>query len=176
MSRDIFIQIRLLRDLSNLTSNVSRDRASPTSLGNLGQCFTTLRVKNFFLIPSLNLLSFSLKPSPLFPSQLALLKNLCLYTFVNLSIRICAWVYACIKRVNACTYKHRCVHAHFCTCAYVSGCVQAAFCKCVHSVLVERRVHAHAGKREVRSCTQPCACARSVTGLSALQSRSSVHV
>ena len=35
---------------SNLTLKVSRGGASPTSLGNLGQCLTTLRVKNFLLI------------------------------------------------------------------------------------------------------------------------------
>jgi len=32
---------------------------------NLFQCFTTLIVENFFLISSINLLSFSLKPLPL---------------------------------------------------------------------------------------------------------------
>ncbi|KAK4831309.1 hypothetical protein QYF61_016798 [Mycteria americana] len=42
MGRDIFNQIRLLRAPSNLTLNVSRDGASTTSLGNLGQCLTTL--------------------------------------------------------------------------------------------------------------------------------------
>jgi len=67
-------------------------------------------------------------------------------------------------------YMHRCVHIHFCTCVYVSGCVQVGFCKCVHSVLVGRCVHAHADKREVCLCTQPCACAWSVKGLFALQS------
>jgi len=34
MSRDIYHQTRLLRAPSNLTLNVSRDRASTTSLGN----------------------------------------------------------------------------------------------------------------------------------------------
>jgi len=43
---------------------VSRDRASITSLGNLFQCLTTLIVKIFFLISSLNLPSFILKPFP----------------------------------------------------------------------------------------------------------------
>jgi len=42
-----------------------RGGASTTSLGNLCQCFTTLIVKNFFLISSLSLPSFSLKPLPL---------------------------------------------------------------------------------------------------------------
>jgi len=50
MSRDICNQIRLLRAPSNLAWNVSRDGASPTSLGNLCQGFTTLSIKNFFLI------------------------------------------------------------------------------------------------------------------------------
>jgi len=43
-------QIRMLRALSSLTLNVSRDRASTTSLGHLCQCLTTLTVKNFLLI------------------------------------------------------------------------------------------------------------------------------
>jgi len=44
----------MLRALSSLTLNVPRGRVSTTSLGNLCQCFTTLVVKNFFLISSLN--------------------------------------------------------------------------------------------------------------------------
>ena len=76
MSRDFFNWIRLLRAPSNLAWNVFRDGASTTSLGNLCQCFTTLSVKNFFLISSLNLPSFGLKPSPLVLSQQALLKDL----------------------------------------------------------------------------------------------------
>ena len=76
MGRDIFNWIRLLKDLSNLTLNVSRDGASCTSPGNLGWGFTTLIIKNFFVISSLNLSSFSLKPSPLVLSQQALLKTL----------------------------------------------------------------------------------------------------
>jgi len=66
----------LLRAPSNLTMNVPRDGASTISLGNLCQGFTTLIIKNVFLTSSLNLPSFSLKPSPLVPSQLALLKSL----------------------------------------------------------------------------------------------------
>ena len=62
VSRDIFNQTRLLRAPSNLAFIVSRDGAATTSLGNLGQGFTTLTVKNFFLISSLNLPSPSLKP------------------------------------------------------------------------------------------------------------------
>ena len=40
--RDIINWIRVLRAPSNLTLNVPRDRASTTSLGNLGQGLTTL--------------------------------------------------------------------------------------------------------------------------------------
>ncbi|KAK4826030.1 hypothetical protein QYF61_003851 [Mycteria americana] len=76
VSRDIFNLIRLLRAPSNLTLNVSRDGASTTSLANLLQCFTTLIVKTFFLISSLNLPSFSSKPLPLVLLQQALLKIL----------------------------------------------------------------------------------------------------
>ncbi|KAK4810366.1 hypothetical protein QYF61_019285 [Mycteria americana] len=74
-SRDIFNYIRLLGALSSLSLNVSRDGAPTTSRGNLFQCFTTLIVKKFFLISTLNLPSFSLKPLPLVLSQQALLKS-----------------------------------------------------------------------------------------------------
>jgi len=50
MGRDNFNWIRLLRAPSKLDVNVSRDGASPTSLGNLGQGFTTLTGKNFFYL------------------------------------------------------------------------------------------------------------------------------
>ncbi|KAK4831204.1 hypothetical protein QYF61_016041 [Mycteria americana] len=76
MSRDIFNYIRLLRAPSNLALNVSRDGASTTSLGNLFHCFTTPTVKNFFLLSSLNLPSFTLKTLPLVLLQQALLKIL----------------------------------------------------------------------------------------------------
>jgi len=73
MSRDVFHQTRLLRAPSNLALNTAREGAATASLGNLGQCFTTLMVKNFFLIFSLNLPSFTLEkfslvksPSPSF--------------------------------------------------------------------------------------------------------------
>jgi len=62
MSRDIFHYTRLLRAPSSLALNTSREGASTASLGNLFQCFTTIMVKNFFLISSLNLPSFSLEP------------------------------------------------------------------------------------------------------------------
>jgi len=65
MSRYIFRQTRLLRAPSNLALNPAREGAVTASLGNLGQCFTNLMVKNFFLISHLNLPSFSLKPFPL---------------------------------------------------------------------------------------------------------------
>ena len=76
VSRDIFTQIRLLRAPSNLVLNVPKDGASTTSLGNLCQGFTTLSIKHFFLISSLNLPSFSLNPLPLVLSQQALVKSL----------------------------------------------------------------------------------------------------
>jgi len=76
MSRDIFTLIRLHRAPSNPTLSVSRDGASTTSLGNQFQCFSTLIVKNFFLIPSLNLPSLSFKLLPLVLLQQALLKCL----------------------------------------------------------------------------------------------------
>ena len=65
----LFISRRVRTDIF---WNVSRDGASPTSLGNLCQGFTTLSVKNFFLVSSENLLSFTLKPSPLVLLQQAL--------------------------------------------------------------------------------------------------------
>jgi len=65
----------VLRALSNLVWNVSRDGASTASLGNPFQRFTSLIVKNFFLISSLNLPCFSLKPLPLVLSLLSLLKE-----------------------------------------------------------------------------------------------------
>jgi len=64
MSRDIFHQTRLLRVPSNLALNAAREGTATASLGNLFQCFTTLMVKNFFLISNLNLPSFSLEPFP----------------------------------------------------------------------------------------------------------------
>lgn len=75
MRRDIFNEIRLLSSLSNLTLTVSRDGRSTTSLGNWFQCSTTLIIIIFFLIPNLNVLSFSLKPFPPVLSQQALLKK-----------------------------------------------------------------------------------------------------
>ena len=76
VSRDIFNRISLLRAPSNLALNASSGEASATSLSNLLQGFTTLMVKNFFLISSLNLLSLSLKSLLLVLSQQALLKSL----------------------------------------------------------------------------------------------------
>ena len=54
-------QGHLQLDPYSLALNVSKDAASTASLGNPFQCFTTLTVKNFFLLSSLNLLSLSLK-------------------------------------------------------------------------------------------------------------------
>ena len=49
----------------DLALNTSRNGTTTTSLGNLFQHPSTFSVKNFPLISNLNLLSFSLKPSPL---------------------------------------------------------------------------------------------------------------
>jgi len=65
MSRDIFHQPRVLRAPSNLALNTAREGAATASLDSLGQCLTTLMVKNFFLTSDLNLPSFSLEPFPL---------------------------------------------------------------------------------------------------------------
>ena len=72
MGRDIYHSMRLLRAPSILAWNVSRDGTSATSLGNLGQGFTILMVKNSFLLSSLSLPFSSLKPLPLVPSPPAL--------------------------------------------------------------------------------------------------------
>jgi len=69
---------QVLRTPYSLTLSVHRDGASTPSLGNLCHCLTTLMVKDFFLISSLNLPSFSLKSFPLVLSQQALLKSLSL--------------------------------------------------------------------------------------------------
>jgi len=45
--------------------NTSRDSDSPTSLGSLFQCLTTLSKKNFFLSSNLNLAWHNLRPLPL---------------------------------------------------------------------------------------------------------------
>jgi len=61
MSSDIFNSIKLLRALSSLALNASRDGASTTSLGNPFEYFTTLIVKNLFLISSLKSTLFQFK-------------------------------------------------------------------------------------------------------------------
>jgi len=50
-------------------------RTATASLGSLGQGLTSLMVKNFYLIPNLNLPSFTLNPSPLVLSLHALVKS-----------------------------------------------------------------------------------------------------
>jgi len=75
MSRDIFHQPRVLRAPSSLALDTAREGAATASLGSLGQCFTTLMGKNFFLIPDLNLPSFSLQPFPLVLSLHTLVKS-----------------------------------------------------------------------------------------------------
>ena len=75
MGRHMFHQTRLLKAPSSLALNTAREGAATTFLGNLGQGLTALTVKNFFLISSLNLPSFSLKPLPLVLSLQALVKS-----------------------------------------------------------------------------------------------------
>jgi len=65
MTWDTFHHTKFLKAPSNLALHTSRDGAATASLGNLCQGLTTLMVKNFFLISSLNLPCFSLKPLPL---------------------------------------------------------------------------------------------------------------
>ena len=74
MNRDTYSYVRLLRALSSLTSSISRDGASTSSPGNLCQCFTTLIVKNFFLISNLNLPWFL--PDTISPCPITTLKSL----------------------------------------------------------------------------------------------------
>ena len=62
--------------MSNLILNVSRDGASPTSLGNLGQHLSTIMVNSFFLMSNLKLPTFSLKTLPLVLPLHALVKSL----------------------------------------------------------------------------------------------------
>ena len=64
MGREPFLQPRVLRAPSSLALNPSREGTPTASLGSLGQGLTPLIVKNLLLISSLNLLCFSLKPSP----------------------------------------------------------------------------------------------------------------
>lgn len=59
--------------------STSRDEAFTESLVNIFQCPTTLTVKNFSLIPNLNLFSFSLKPLSLFLWLHALVNSLYLF-------------------------------------------------------------------------------------------------
>jgi len=76
MGRDTSHYTTLLKAPSNLTSNTSREGASTAAVGNLFQCLTTLRIKNFFIICDLNLPYFSLQPFPLVLSLHALVKSL----------------------------------------------------------------------------------------------------
>ena len=75
MGRDTFHFTRLLKASSNLALNTSREGASTTSLGNLFQCLTILKVKNFSFVVDLNLLCFSLKPLFFVLSLHALVKS-----------------------------------------------------------------------------------------------------
>jgi len=70
-----YTRTRLLKATSNLALNTAREGAPTASLGNLCQCLTTLIVKNFFLMASTNLPSFSSKPLPLGLSLQTLVKS-----------------------------------------------------------------------------------------------------
>ena len=70
-----FHQLRVLRAPSNLALSTAREGAATASLGNLGQCLTTLTGKNFFLMSNLHLPSFSLQPFPLVLSLHTLAKS-----------------------------------------------------------------------------------------------------
>lgn len=74
VSRDIFNMTRLLRALYHLVLNVSKDRTSTISLGNLCWCFPTLIVKYFSL--ELNSPFFSLNSLHPVLSQQAVMKIL----------------------------------------------------------------------------------------------------
>ena len=76
MGRVTTPEIKLPGIISSLDLNSFRDGASTTSLGTLCQCLTTLWVKNFFLIPHLNIPSFCLKLLSLVPLLLFLIKSL----------------------------------------------------------------------------------------------------
>jgi len=65
ISRDISHQTRVLRAPSSLALSPAREGAATAALGSLGQGLITLMGKNFFLIPHLNLPSFSLELFPL---------------------------------------------------------------------------------------------------------------
>jgi len=69
MSRDIFLQLRVLRAPSILALSTAREGAATASLGNLGQGLTTLTGKNFFLISDLNLPCLAPLPSSLTPGD-----------------------------------------------------------------------------------------------------------
>jgi len=75
MGRDPFHQTRVLQAPPNPALNTAREGTATASLGSLGQGLTSLTGKNFFLVPTLNLPSFSLKPSSLVLSLHALVKN-----------------------------------------------------------------------------------------------------
>ena len=73
MNRDTYSWIMLLGSLSSLTFSVLRDRASPTSVGNLCQCLSTLTAKLFYIQSKS---PFSLEPFPFLLSQQTPLKSL----------------------------------------------------------------------------------------------------
>ena len=75
IGRDTSLQTKLFKAPSSLALNAYREGASTASLGNLFQCLTTLAVKNFFLVSSLNLPFSCLKLFPPILSLHALIKR-----------------------------------------------------------------------------------------------------
>ncbi|XP_031953965.1 uncharacterized protein LOC116439021 isoform X1 [Corvus moneduloides] len=76
-SRAIFKQIRWLRALPDLSLDVSREEAPPTSLGTLCQCFPPILIKKFCLTSNLRLLpSPEFQTIPLCPGATEPVRNL----------------------------------------------------------------------------------------------------
>lgn len=91
-SRDIFKQIRWLRALPDLSLDVSREEAPPTSLGTLCQCVPTLPLKKFFLRSNLSLLpSLEFQTIPLCPVATEPVRNLTLESNGFISFFFILW-------------------------------------------------------------------------------------
>ena len=109
-------QTRLPRATSNLALNAYRDGAFTISLGNLFQCFTTLCVKNIFLISNLKLPWLSLKPFLLVLSLSTLVNShspSCLYTpfkYWKAAMRSPQSLLFSKLKLNSCLLISVCVH------------------------------------------------------------------
>jgi len=67
MGRDTFHYTRLFKPSANLDLNTFREGTSPTSLGKLFQCLTTLTVKNFCFVSNLYLNLYQFKAVTTYP-------------------------------------------------------------------------------------------------------------